>query len=228
MTDVLIVQNTKIEDSGLLGELFQNDGFKLNFVLAKKEKLPNDDFSLLVVLGGPVSANDDLSYLRNEEQLIRDFVTKEKPVLGICLGSQLIAKAFGANVYPSPKKEIGFYNDLVKENTNYKLFEGFDNPFTVFHWHGDTFDLPNHAVRLVHSKDYLNQAFQFGSAVGIQFHLEVDENMINLWLEKAEEKLAEIPYIDPAKICQDIDIKISTVKKNMNIFYKNFKLKFHL
>ena len=176
----------------------------------------------------PESANDDLPYLRDEEQLVRNFVEKEKPVLGICLGSQLIAKAFGANVHPGERKEIGFYHDLIKDESNSKLFSGFENPFTVFHWHGDTFELPKGATRLAHSSDYKNQAFQLGTAVGLQFHLEVDESMVNLWLDKTEEKIEKIPYIEPAKIRQDIDANISTVKKNMDTFYKNYKSTFNL
>ena len=227
MSQVLIIQNTRIEGSGELGELLQSDGFKIKQVNAKTEKLSQNDASFLIILGGPESANDDLDYLRNEEQLIRDFVSKEKPVLGICLSSQLIAKAFGANVLVGEKREIGFYHDLFKDDSNSKLFSGFENPFTVFHWHGETFDLPKGGVRLVHSKDYENQAFQFGTAVGIQFHLEVDERMINLWLDKTK-NLQKIPYIEPEKIRQDIDANISTVKKNMNTFYKNFKTTFNL
>lgn len=228
MIDVLVIQNTRIEDSGILGKLLENDGFKIRQVFAKTDKFPRNDASFLIILGGSQSANDDLSYLRTEEQLIREFVSKEKPVLGICLGSQLIAKAFGATVRPGVKKEIGFYHDLIKDDTNSKLFLGFENPFTVFHWHGDTFDLPRNAVRLAHSNDYENQAFQLQTAVGIQFHLEVDESMINLWLDKTEEKLEKIPYIKSEKIRQDIDANISTVKKNMNTFYKNFKSTFNL
>lgn len=228
MTNVLVVQNARIEGSGILGKLLQNDGFKIRQVFAKTDKLPRNDASFLIILGGPESANDNLSYLRDEEQLIRDFVSKGKPVLGICLGSQLIAKAFGATVRPGVKKEIGFYRDLIKDDTNSKLFLGFENPFTVFHWHSDTFDLPKNAVRLAHSYDYENQAFQLRTAVGLQFHLEVDESMINLWLDKIEEKLEKIPYIKPEKIRQDIDANISTVKKNMDTFYKNYKSTFNL
>lgn len=228
MSDVLVIQNTRIEGSGVLGELLKSDGFKIKSVFAKKEQISSNDSSLLIVLGGPQSVNDSLTFLRNEEQLIRDFVSKEKPVLGICLGSQLIAKAFGANVNPGKKKEIGFYDDLVITDTNSKLFSGFKNPFTVFHWHGDTFELPKHSVRLVHSKNYQNQAFQLQTAVGLQFHLEVDENMVNLWLNKTEEKLENIPYIEPEKIRQDITANISIVRKNMETFYKNFKSTFQL
>ena len=227
MSEVLVIQNTRIEEIGYLGELLNNDGFVIHLVNAKHEKLPEKNYSLLVILGATESANDDLPYLQAEQKLIKKTVDADIPVLGICLGSQLIAKTFGGKVYRGPKKEIGFYHDLRIDN-NSKLFSGFTNPFTVFHWHGDTFDLPEKAVRLVHSENYPNQAFQINSAVGLQFHLEVNEEMVNLWLDKTQEKLHQIPYIDPQKIRSDIDENISIVKNNMNNFYNNFKSSFHL
>ena len=227
MSEVLVIQNTRIEEIGYLGELLNKDGFVIHSVNAKHEKLPEKNYSLVVILGAPESANDDLPYLQAEQKLIKKTVDDNIPVLGICLGSQLIAKTFGGKVYPGPKKEIGFYHDLITDN-NSKLFSGFTNPFTVFHWHGDTFDLPQKAIRLVHSKNYPNQAFQIGSAVGLQFHLEVNAEMVNLWLDNTQEKLQQIPYIDPQKIRSDIDENISIVKNNMNNFYNNFKSSFHL
>jgi GMP synthase-like glutamine amidotransferase len=227
MSDVLLVQNTTIEDSGYLGELLREDGFSIYSVHAKHEKLPEKENSLVVILGAPESANDNLPYLQEEQKLIKKSVENNIPVLGICLGSQLIAKTFGGKVFRGPKKEIGFFNDLVPE-ANSSLFLGFDNPFTVFHWHGDTFDLPKGAIRLAHSEIYPNQAFQFKSAVGLQFHLEVNEEMVNLWLDKTEEKLQNIPYINPQKIRCDIDENISIVKTNMRNFYNNFKSSFQL
>jgi GMP synthase-like glutamine amidotransferase len=227
MSEVLVVQNTRTEGSGYLGELLTNDGFTIHSVNAKHEKLPEKKYSLLVILGAPESANDDLPYLQAEQKLIKKTVDDNTPVLGICLGSQLIAKTFGSKVYRGPKKEIGFYHDLKIDN-NSKLFSGFTNPFTVFHWHSDTFDLPEGALRLAHSENYLNQAFQINSAVGLQFHIEVNAEMVNLWLDKTREKLEQTPYIDPQKIRSDIDENISIVKNNMNNFYNNFKLSFHL
>ena len=227
MSEVLVVQNTRTEGSGYLGELLANDGFTIHSVNAKHEKLPEKKYSLLVILGAPESANDDLPYLQAEQKLIKKTVDDNIPVLGICLGSQLIAKTFGGKVYRGPKKEIGFYHDL-KIDTSSKLFSGFTTPFTVFHWHGDTFDLPEGAVRLAHSENYQNQAFQINSAVGLQFHLEVNAEMVNLWFDKTREKLEQTPYIDPQKIRSDIDENISIVKNNMNNFYNNFKLLFHL
>jgi len=227
MSNVLLVQNTRIEGSGHLGELLQNDGFDITSVNAKHGKLPDRDFSLIVILGAPESVNDNLEYLNTEQQLIKNSVEKNIPVLGICLGSQLIAKTFGAKVYCGPKTEIGFYHDL-EISSDSKLFSGFENPFTVFHWHGDTFDLPPGSVRLASSEHYPNQAFQYKSAVGLQFHLEVNEDMVNLWLDNTEEKLQKISYIDPEKIRSDINENISIVKSNMKNFYNNFKTSFDL
>ena len=227
MSDVLLVQNTRIEGSGYLGELLSNDGFDITSINAKHETIPDKKFSLVVVLGAPESANDNLPYLVEEQKLIKNSVNSNIPVLGICLGSQLIAKTFGAKVYKGPTKEIGFYHDL-KISNNSKLFDGFKNPFSVFHWHGDTFDLPTGATRLALSENYPNQAFQYKSAIGLQFHLEVNAQMVNLWLDKTEQKLRQIPYIDPQKIRSEIDENISTVKCNMENFYNNFKSVFGL
>jgi len=227
MSNVLLIQNTRIEGSGYLGELLKNDGFEIISVNAKHESLPKTDFSMIVILGAPESANDDLPYLLEEQKLIKHSVDKNTPVLGICLGSQLIAKTFGASVYRGPKTEIGFYHDLKISNDS-KLFSGLTDPFTVFHWHGDTFDLPVGAVRLTSSEYYPNQAFQYKSAIGLQFHLEVNEEMVNLWLDNTEKKLQRIPYINPQKIRSEINENISIVKSNMEIFYNNFKSSFGL
>ena len=227
MSDVLVVQNTRIESSGYLGELLSRDGFDITSINAKHEIIPNKKFSLLVILGAPESANDDFPYLIEQQQLIKNSVNDDIPVLGICLGSQLIAKTFGAKVYSGPKKEIGFYNDL-KISSDSTFFSGFQNPFTVFHWQGDTFDLPQGALRLASSEHYLNQAFQYKSAIGLQFHFEVNEEMLNLWLDNTKEKLQKISYINPQEIRSEINANISIVKSNMKNFYKNFKSSFDL
>jgi len=227
MSDVLVVQNTRIESSGYLGELLDRDGFDITSINAKHEIIPNKKFSLVVILGAPESANDNFPYLIEEQELIKNSVNDDIPVLGICLGSQLIAKTFGAKIYSGPKKEIGFYNDL-KISSDSTFFSGFQNPFTVFHWHGDTFDLPQGALRLASSEHYPNQAFQYKSAIGLQFHLEVNEEMVNLWLDNTEEKLQKISYINPQEIRSEINENISIVKSNMKNFYNNFKSSFDL
>ncbi len=225
MSDVLVIQNSQNEGLGTLKELLEIDGFKIKSLNAKHEKIPENLHSFLIILGAPESANDSIPYLRTEERLIQNYIASNIPVLGICLGSQLIAKALGGSVFEGPKPEIGFYHDL---QGNSSLFRGFDCPFTVFHWHADTFTLPKDAQRLSSSKDYENQAFRYGSAIGLQFHLEVDTKMVSLWLDKSLTYLEKNPSIDPHKIRDDIAGNISIVNNNMKKFYKNFKSEFSL
>jgi GMP synthase-like glutamine amidotransferase len=227
MSQVLVIKNAGLEGPGTIGELLESDGYDLKLISAKREKIPKLDHAMVLVLGAPESANDDLQYLKDELTLIVKATQKNIPVLGICLGSQLIAKAFGAQVYPGPKKEIGFYHDIkIDETAKSSLFSGISNPFTVFHWHGDTFDIPTGAKRLAYSELY-NQAFQYGSAVGVQFHFEVNSEIVKSWLDHIAEDL-NIQYLDPKKIRSDIAGNINTVQKNMELFYKNFKSEFHL
>jgi GMP synthase (glutamine-hydrolysing) len=229
MPKFLVIQNTKIEGIGVLGELLRKDGIDIKIILAKSEEIPYIKPDAIIILGAPESANDDLPYLKKELELIRQSVEKNIPVLGICLGSQLIAKAFGARVYKGQKREIGFYEDIEFDNTDKsKLFSGIKSPAVVFHWHGDTFDLPENAIRLAHSKDYQNQAIKIGSAVGVQFHLEVDEPTVKLWIEKSRKELDSTPYIVPVLIEKQIPQYIETVKNNLGIFYRNFKSEFNL
>jgi GMP synthase (glutamine-hydrolysing) len=229
MPEVLVIQNAALEGLATLGELLDVDGFKTKTILATKEKIPSMKPLFIVLLGAPESANDDLSYLKAELCLIRDAVDNNIPVLGICLGSQLIAKAFGANVYRGTKKEIGFYHDIEFDNVSQsRLFNGIRSPATVFHWHGDTFDLPQNAIGLAHSRNYQNQALKVGSAVGVQFHLEVDEETIRLWLEKSKNELTAIAYINPDAIVEEISQNLETIQNNLKTFYRNFKSEFNL
>lgn len=227
MSKVLVIKNAGIEGPGTLGNLLESDGFELQIIHAKKEKIPTLDHSMILVLGAPESANDNLQYLKDELTLIQNAERQNIPTLGICLGSQLIAKAFGARVYPGQKKEIGFYDNIqIDSGSKSSLFSGMSDPFSVFHWHGDTFDIPNGAKRLAYSELY-NQAFQYGSAVGVQFHFEVNSDIIQSWLDHTTENL-NIPYISPTKIRSEIDSKIGTVESNMKTFYRNFKKEFRL
>lgn len=227
MSKVLVIKNAGLEGPGTIGELLESDGYFLEIISAKRQKIPALDHSMVIILGAPQSANDDLQYLKDELELIRTAAQKNIPTLGICLGSQLIAKAFGARVYPGPKKEIGFYHNILQDKTaKSSLFSGLSEPFTVFHWHGDTFEIPPGGQRLAYS-DLYNQAFQYKSAVGVQFHLEVSSDMIQSWLDHTQENL-NLPYLDPQRIRSEIDTHMDLVQKNMKIFYKNFKSEFKL
>ena len=135
---------------------------------------PVDSIDLLIVMGGPMSVNDEdqFSWLAPEKQFVREMIRSGRPVLGICLGAQLIASAMGARVFKNKEKEIGWFpvEGIASDNDS-----AFRFPFStrVFHWHGETFDLPAGAIHLARSRGCENQAFQIGQTVlGLQFHLE--------------------------------------------------------
>ena len=143
---------------------------------------PHLDYAALIFLGGPMSVNDDLPYLRREMEIIREAIGRLQPVLGICLGAQLIAKALGAKVYANAQKEIGWFDlHFTPAAAADPLFSGLKTE-TVFHWHGETFDLPSGADLLASSELCRNQAFRVNSHVyGLQFHLEVTPAMVADW-----------------------------------------------
>jgi GMP synthase (glutamine-hydrolysing) len=141
------------------------------------------DAGALIFLGGSMSANDDLPFIHREVDHIRAAIIRGQPVLGICLGAQLIAKALGARVYKNGVTEIGWapvtFTSLAQRDP---LFAHLPRSETIFHWHGDTFDLPEGAELLALSVQCRNQAFRLGDRVyGLQFHLEVTPAMIALW-----------------------------------------------
>ena len=134
-----------------------------------------DDLDLLIIMGGPMSVNDeaDHPWLAAEKQFIRSAIENDKAVIGICLGAQLIAGAMGAAVYPNREKEIGWFPIVSTQPDNAEELFTFPQELLVFHWHGETFDLPDGATRLARSAACENQAFQLSSRViGMQFHLE--------------------------------------------------------
>ena len=151
----------------------------------------------LILMGGPMSANDDLPYIRCELELIAEAAPLGMPILGVCLGSQLIAKALGSRVYKNPVKEIGWYPiHWTEAAARDSLHKGLSGSDTVFHWHGDTFDLPAGAELLASSDACRNQAYRIGSNIyGLQYHLEVTPAMIADWIEQDANcgDLREIP-----------------------------------
>lgn len=168
------------------------------------EQLPDlQGIDLLVVMGGPMSVNDENQYpwLVGEKRFIREAVESGKKVLGICLGAQLLAGALGAKVYANPQKEIGWYPvSLTPAGRQSRLFHKFPPVFTTFHWHGDTFDLPEGAQWLAFSEACGNQAFQYGqNALGLQFHLEVSPEGVKGLLNHCGEDLVRAPTIQIAK-----------------------------
>uniref|UniRef100_Q01XS1 Glutamine amidotransferase class-I n=1 Tax=Solibacter usitatus (strain Ellin6076) TaxID=234267 RepID=Q01XS1_SOLUE len=182
---VLAFRHVPFEGLGLLEAALRERCVAIDYVDAYQAKaiIPAAEaYTALVFLGGPMSVNDDLDYLRREMEIIRQAAARRQPVLGICLGAQLIAKAMGARVQPNPKKEIGWFEvEFTDAAARDALFAGFSKE-TVFHWHGETFDLPEGAELLASSRDCKHQAYRLGSHLyGFQFHLEVTPSMVADW-----------------------------------------------
>ena len=157
----------------------------------------------LFVMGGPMGVHDEAKYpwLVEEKAFIRKAIDNGKTIIGICLGSQLIAEVLGAKVYPNHHVEIGWFDvQLSKTARKLPLFENFEDQFTVFHWHGDTFDVPAGSDLLMSSDNCIHQAFMYNNKVlGMQFHLEVTEQTLKGMVENEKEELIESTTIQSAE-----------------------------
>src|SRR5438309_1710450 len=160
---ILVLRHEPFEGLGLFAQNLEAKGVPFSYH-DLNEPMPTKDYSGLIVLGGPMSVNDAIPGLLDELRLIENAVRRGTPLLGICLGSQLIAKALGARVYRNHELEIGWEPvHLTDSGRADPLFAGFESPTTFFHWHGDTFDLPNGAEWLAWSNKTRHQAYRFGS-----------------------------------------------------------------
>jgi GMP synthase (glutamine-hydrolysing) len=184
----IALRHVAFEDLGMLAPILDREGWDVAYAEAPTEDLDDQAIrraDLLIVLGGPVGVyqTDDYPFLRQETALIERRLSAGLPTLGICLGSQLMATALGARVYPGPVKEIGWGAlDLTPQGTVSCLAPLGEEGATVLHWHGDTFDLPDGAVRLAGNHNYPNQAFAYGDrALALQFHLEAGGRQLEEW-----------------------------------------------
>jgi GMP synthase (glutamine-hydrolysing) len=175
---VLILRHEPFEHLGYFADGLENYSYH-----DLGDPLPRESHSGLIIMGGPMSANDDLPGLKEELTLIEKALHEDVPVLGICLGSQLIAKALGAKIFRNAELEIGWEPVwLTDAGKNDAVLGSVESPKTFFHWHGETFDLPRGAEWLAYSKKCRHQAYRYGRKVyGIQFHPEVTAEMIDDW-----------------------------------------------
>lgn len=182
-----IFQHAAFEKPGVVADWAAEQGHTTTYTLLydKQHEFPAiDDIDALVVMGGPMGAYDDHlhSWLSREKTYITDCIHAGKKVLGICLGAQLVAACLGASVYRAPHKEIGWF--AVQPTGDCKsvpwIYEFFAHAPTVFHWHGDTFDIPHRAVHLLHSAATQHQAFLYNDNVlAFQFHAEITPQLLH-------------------------------------------------
>jgi GMP synthase (glutamine-hydrolysing) len=214
MKKVMVLRHVPFEDIGSLARLIPAGGLAIEMVDCfdpawnerQRQGFDPAQWAGLVVMGGPMNVDETEKYpfLATEILWLQAAIAAELPTLGVCLGSQLLAKALGAGVWPNRVKEIGWYQlELLPAARDDRLFAGCQPSETVFQWHGDTFDLPPGAVQLARSATCEQQAFRYGeTAYALQFHLEITALMVADWLTEPEmcAEIAPLDYIDADRI----------------------------
>jgi len=177
----ICLKHVPFEGPGAFATALTERGVSLERYLVPQDGLPKDAGDLLIVMGGPMSVNDPDSWIAEETAFIRSTILAGKPVIGVCLGSQFMAKALGATVRSGKALEIGMTTvRLTAEAKQDPVFNTLPESFEVFEWHGEIFDLPKDCTPLAGSEIAPLQAFRYGSrAYGLLFHLEMEENGID-------------------------------------------------
>jgi GMP synthase-like glutamine amidotransferase len=193
------LQHVPFEGLGSIEPWLVANGYELTHTrFFESADLPDPkELDLLVVMGGPMSVNDEdrLPWLVAEKQFVRSVIESRIPVLGICLGAQMIASAMGAKVFPNPLKEIGWFPIHAVAANSLPAFTLPESEI-VFHWHGETFELPPGAIRIAKSEGCENQAFQLGkSVIGLQFHLETTPESAREMVSHCRDELVPARYV---------------------------------
>lgn len=218
-----IFQHVSYEDIGCIENWLKSKNYSVSFTnFFQNAQLPElSDFDFLIVMGGPMSINDDEKYpwLKKEKMFIREAIEENKKVLGICLGSQLIASALGSKIYKNKYKEIGWFPvQFSEEAKKHPLFNFMPDKLNTFHWHSDTFNLPENAIQIAESNACKNQAFVYKKNVAaLQFHPEMTPHSIKTLCEAAKNELKKGMYVQTR---EEIMNKIDNTKVNNKLLFE--------
>ena len=204
---ILVLQQVPHEPAALIGNLLTEAGLELQPLLVGEEPIPRqpDGYQGIVIMGGPASANDATPEIEDQLQLVRWSLEHGTPMLGICLGAQLMAKAAGGHILPSPLRELGWYPlSPTPEGSNDPLFRHLSVNQPVFQWHGETFTLPPDATLLASCPQVPNQAFRLGRGqYGLQFHVEIDAALVDSWIEHGSDERRHLGSAGVARVRGD-------------------------
>ncbi len=197
---VLILQHLNADGPAYLGTWLARQGVPFEVRNTQAGEAYPDDlhrYAALAILGGEMSANDPLPSLRQAERLILQAMAMGKPVIGHCLGGQLMARALGMTVGDSPAPEVGWQPMTVTDTPAAVDWFGAAGPRVVYQWHYEAFDLPPHAERLAGSAACPNQAFAVGPHLGMQFHIEIDDEKLARWAQEQGARFLEAQALFP-------------------------------
>jgi GMP synthase-like glutamine amidotransferase len=225
--DVLVLQHIACEPPGVYEDVLRERGATVHRVeVDAGEELPEwREFGAIVAMGGPMSANDDdvFPWLSDEKRLIGDAVRAGLPYWGVCLGVQLLAASLGARVYAGDEPEVGVLPvELTEEGRRDPVFSALPPSIPALQWHGDTFDLPDGAVRLAGSSAYPNQAFRFENAYGVQFHVEVSAAMAREWMDVPEYAAALDRTIGTENMLTAVDERVNEMLEHGRVLFERW------
>jgi len=222
---IQIIQNWAVEPPGTIADFLDEHGLAYEVVKSYDgAAMPEvDNSEAVIVLGCPHSVNtyQEFDFLKRLYAYMAAVVRKDLPLLGICLGGQMLAKVLGAEVRKNDIREIGLYKARLTEAGRIDpVFAGFDDEFDVFHWHNDTFKIPHGAVQLVEGTECRNQAFRKGNAVAIQFHVEPRAEDVPRWCDEYTQELTEDNKTRES-IVSEFEAKADVLKKMSHRLMKN-------
>jgi GMP synthase-like glutamine amidotransferase len=228
MHPILIFRHVEIEGPGYLADFLELENIPYKVIcLDKAEPVPEnlDTVSALVFMGGPMSVNDSLPWINAELKLIRKAHDIDLPMLGHCLGGQLISKALGGGVTVSRISEIGWHRVTQVEGKSAATWtNGLENEFEVFHWHGETFSIPDGAELILSSQYCENQAFVIGKTLAMQCHIEMTEIMVREWVNLSTEhsECLSIGIQSSVEMLEDLQEKTLNLKAIANQIYTHW------
>lgn len=223
---VLVIQNCKTEGIGLYENYLIDNKIDYTFFHAYKNGRfpPSNNYDAFIIGGTPISAYEvhKQHFLRKEWRYLKRVVALNNPCFGICFGGQLLARLSGAKIRKNPVMEIGGYDvKLTSYGKKDSLFKGFPDTFPVFHWHGDTFDIPKNTKLLVKGKDCKNQAFRYENTIAVQFHLEIISKDASKWTDKYSDELKRINKTK-RQVVQECRMREKEMKKLTYLLFDNF------
>jgi GMP synthase-like glutamine amidotransferase len=226
MNPVGIFRHARSEGPGYFATYLERRSIPWQLIaLDEGAAVPRDPrrFSGLVFMGGPMSVNDDLPWIIPALELIRDAVRCDVPVLGHCLGGQLMSKAFGGAVSAAPVKEIGWGEVRIADNALARQWLGARQSFESFHWHGETFSIPPGATRVLQNGNCANQGFALGKHLGLQCHVEMTEELVRSWIAGGADEIrasAASPGVQqPAEIERGLQERLGALHEVANRLY---------